>query len=420
MLFQKKLEEAPLYYWEEFSYMMAIPECEEENILKERLENFSSTSEFQVSEVHYDTKGYFEATVTYEKEKYIVGFYLGGVSVPEYYLQNNFLFKEKEKEALLQAKKAITIFLKFNENPKKCFHLQLKLACAFVPDLIGVLDESAEKMLPAGWVKMAAKSNVLPSAKDLFTVQAVTGKRSVWLHTHGLLRCGVTELEILESEKEHYNEHYNLLNTYAMYLIENGPSFNPEENIAYIGRLSNGSPIVAVCRSWTKGILEYKKLELGGLKDRENGHNSKTSIVFLYTCEEDEKRKKLNKVSIYNDIWKDNPLFFFSDEETNRMKSLAKERFSYVVENFKKEEVPVLIKIGLPLKQKGKFEYIWFELLEIKGDKFRAKLTQEPYDVDDIHTGDERWFSKSDVADWIIYTKEFSVTPSNAYLLEKE
>jgi len=310
--------------------------------------------------------------------------------------------------------------MKFTDNPKKCFHLQLKLACAILPDLIGILDESAEKMLPAGWVKMAASSKVLPSAKDLFTIQAVQGKESIWLHTHGLARCNITELEILESDKEHFNEHYNLLNTYAMFLVEEGPTFNPEETIAYIGRLMNGNPVVTTCRIWTKGILEYKKLELGGVKDRENGHNSKTSIVFLYTSEEDEKNKKLNKVSIYNDVWKDNPLFFYSNEETDRMKSLAQERFSYVIENFKKEEVSVLIKIGLPLKQKGKFEYIWFELLELKKDKFKATLTQEPYDVSDIHEGEERWFSKDDVADWIIYTKEFSVTPSKAYLLEKK
>ena len=145
----------------------------------------------------------------------------------------------------------------------------------------------------------------------------------------------------------------------------------------------------------------------------------KLVLYFYIQCEEDEKNDVLSKVSIYDELWGDNPLFFFSNEETNRMKSLAKERFSYVIEEFKNKDNKILLKIGLPLKDKKNFEHIWFELLEIKGDKFKARLTQEPYDISDIHTGYEAWYTLKDITDWIIYTKEFAVNPSNAYLLEK-
>ncbi|MDE5538935.1 MAG: DUF4026 domain-containing protein, partial [Bacilli bacterium] len=317
--------------------------------------------------------------------------------------------------------KALTIFMKFGSDIKKSFHLQLKIALTLIPDLIGILDESAEKMLPAKWVKLAAASKVLPSSRDLFNVQAVTGKNNeVWLHTHGLCRCGVTELEILNSDQEHYQQHYNLIMTYAMFLVDNKQSdFEIPTSGAYIGRLINGNPIVATHTSWTEGILEYKKLKLGANKDRQHGHNSKTSIIFLYTSEEDEKNRVLNKVSIYDKLWGDNPLFFFSNEETDRMKELARERFSYVKKALANKDNSILIKIGLPLKEKDKFEHIWFELLEIKGNKFKAKLTQEPYDIPDIHTGYEAWYTLNDVTDWIIYTKNFAVNPSNAYLLEE-
>ena len=159
-------------------------------------------------------------------------------------------------------------------------------------------------------------------------------------------------------------------------------------------------------------------MKLGNLKDREGGHNTKTNIIFLYQSEEDEKKDILRKVSVYDQLWGENPLFFFSDEETSRMKNLALERFDYVEKAFKTKENSVLLKIGLPLKEKGKFEHIWFELLEIKGDKFLAKLTQEPYDVSTMHTGDEAWYTVEDVTDWIIYTKDFAINPDNVYLLE--
>lgn len=420
LIMKKKLIEKPLEYWEEKSYMMVVPPAEDEDILKKSIERLSSSKDFKVKEIDYEINGIITVKVKYEKEDYEVGFYTGGLSVPEYYLYKNFLFTEEEKEALLNAHQAITVFMEFGKNAKKSFQLQLKIAVALIPDLIGVLDESAEKMLPAKWVNMISSSNVLPSSRDLFTVQAVQGKHDkVWLHTHGLCRCGITELEVLESDKTHYEQHYNLISTYAMYLIDKQEYFEPRYNGAYIGRLINGYPVVVTCAPWTDGILEYKKAKLGNIKDRENGHNTKTSIIFLYTSEEEENNRILKKVSLYDELWGENPIFFYSDAETDRMRDLARERFAFVKENFKNKDNTILIKIGLPLKEKGKFEHIWFELLEIKGNKFKCKLTQEPYDIPDIHTGYEAWYTLDDVTDWIIYTKDFAVSPSNAYLLEK-
>ena len=162
-----------------------------------------------------------------------------------------------------------------------------------------------------------------------------------------------------------------------------------------------------------------RKQKLGGINDRKNGHNSKTSIIFLYQSEEDEKNGVLSKISIYDTLWGENPLFFISEKETSRMKELAMERFSYVKEQSENKENTILIKIGLPLKEIGKFEHIWFELLEFKGEKFKAKLTQEPYDIDTMHEGDEAWFTVKDVTNWTIYTKNKTIDPDLVYLLEQ-
>ena len=418
-MFKKKLKEQPLNYWEEQSYMMVIPKEVNDNLLKAITGRLTSSKEFEVKNLKFNVNGVANLRVFYDQEEYEVGFYLGGINVPDYYL-NSFLFQEEEKQAILNAKTSLTIFMPFKEDAKKSFHLQLKLAMTALPDLIGVMDESAERMLPAKWVKMASLSKVLPSSKDLFNVQAITGKNGeVWLHTHGLCRCGITELEILESDQEHYKEHYDLLATYAMFLLDSQNHGNPEKKGAYIGRLINGSPIVATCVSWVKGLEKYKKLKLGNEKDRVASHNTKTSIVFLFTSEEEEKNGILNKVSIYNEFWGNNPIFFFSDEETERMSKLAKERFKTVLEQFKNKENKIILKIGLPLKEKGKFEHIWFELMEVKDNKLKAKLTQEPYDIPNMHTGDTAWYTKEDITDWIIYTKDAAINPNNVYLLEK-
>ena len=62
-------------------------------------------------------------------------------------------------------------------------------------------------------------------------------------------------------------------------------------------------------------------------------------------------------------------------------------------------------------------EHIWFELIAFEEDRFKARLLQEPYNVEGMHTGDEGWYTVEDVTDWMIYTPEFPVSPDKAYLL---
>jgi len=419
---EKKLKESPLNYWEENSYMLVFPEDETKDLLTGIFERVGKIEGVEIKEtktLKIDEPGYIK--LIYDNEEYEVGFYPNNFQVPESYMNNKYYFKAEEIEKLKKVTRALTIFMKFKDDSKKSFHLQLKLAVAMVPDMIGLMDESAEKILPASWVRLAAKSNVTPGPADLYTVQAIYDKNGeVWLHTHGLCRCGLTELEILKSDKENYNNHYNLISTFASYLIDKNKEFNVHEDSAYIGMLINNQPVVVTCVPWTEGLKEYKKLTLGDVKDRKEGHNTKTSLIFIYKSEEDEKQKRISKVSEYNNLWGENPLFFISNEETARMKQLAMERFNYVKEEFGKEENKIIIKIGLPIDDnKQDFEHIWFELIEFEGDKFKAKLLQDPYNVENIHEGDERWYTVDDVTDWVIYTPGASITPDRVNFLTK-
>ena len=120
-----------------------------------------------------------------------------------------------------------------------------------------------------------------------------------------------------------------------------------------------------------------------------------------------------------NHLINDNPLFLRSNEETEIMRNLAKERFKFVKEQAPNKENKIDIKIALPIDdEENEYEHIWFNLIEFEGDKFKAKLIQEPYNVKSFHIGDESVFSIADVTDWVIYTKKFSVNPSSVYLLD--
>lgn len=417
------LREAPLAYWEEKSYMMAIPRDNSADMLDGIFDRVAAIKGVTVKAKSLpDENQPGKIIFTYEGEEYEVGYFVGKFQWSPMLGMNNYYFSEEEQALLKAADRGLTLFMEFHRDCKKSFHIQLKLAVAMVPNLLGLLDESAEKMISARWAVMAANSAVTPGPEDMFIVHAVAGKKGeVWLHTHGLCRCGITELEILHSDKEHYTNHYHLLSTFVSYLMDKGEPFVPKQSSIYIGVLTNGYPIVATCVSWTEALREYPKLTLGGTADRRDGHNTRTSPIFVYQSEEDEKAGKLSKVSEFDSVWGDNPMFFISNAETDRMRTLARERFHFVREQAGKDGNKAIVKIGLLRddneEDSNEREHIWFELIAFEGDKFKARLLQEPFAVAGMHEGDEGCYTIEDVTDWVIYTPAGSVTPGTAYLL---
>ena len=421
-IFKKKkavYEKQPPHYWEESSYMQIIPKIKGtrsfDDGFADRLAEIEGVKIKQLEMPIVQTTG--KLLLEYNNEEFEVGFYWGDFRLHPMLQHQNQFFSESQMKTLSEANTALVMFMRFKGSGKVSYHLQLKLAVAMVPGFAGLVDESAEKLLCYDWVKMAAESKVLPSAISLFCIQAVYDEKTgeVWLHTHGLARCGVTELEILQSDREHYNEHSYVINALADRLLCN----DIKDSTAYIGKYSNGAPIVAVLVPWTEGLHEYKKLKFGGADDRKEEHNGDTSIIFFYRSEEDEKNRHLVKVSELKKDWGDNPLFFFSDEETERMSRLARERFEYLKMHADKKDWRILIKVGLKVDNSDETnrEHIWFELKSFEGDSFRAELTQEPFADLGMHEGDEGVFTVDDVTDWMVFTPKTRITPETAYLL---
>ena len=429
------IKEAPLAYWEEYSCMSALVP-ENYSLTEEVFVNIEALDGIKIKYKklpHKKTAG--KLVISYECTDYEVGFFLGDFPVHEMRHWQQQYFTEEEKEQILNEKKALNVYMKFEGNPKKCYHLQLKLIYAMIPEMVALCDESAERMLNKKWVELAAKSNVLPSPTSLYTVQAVYDENEVWLHTHGLCRCNLHEIEILGSNKDDSRTHYDLISSYACRLLdENNPVEEDDgneigEETINMGVFYDGEPIVATSKKWINSLKYYPKDILGGIEDRKDSHNSKTNILFLYGSEEDFNKKRLRKPSEFTEKLENNPIFYLSNEETARMSSLARERFSYVERMLKekqegKDDIGIIIKLGLEtIDEEGNLdsknrEHIWFEALSMEGDSFKARLTQEPYNIPNLHEGDEGTYSIDYVSDWRIHTENGVVSPETVYLLD--
>ncbi len=420
-----KPQQQPLGYWEEQSYMIAIPKNKDFNVVDgifDRVAAIDGVNIKRKQDFDVEQKILGSAVIDYQGEEYDISFYYDTFDGQSLYITNMESLSENELQSVKDTEMALTVFMTFNNDAIKSYHLQIKFILAAVPELAAVYDESAERVMSGRQARLYAQSDVVPPATAVYTIQAVGEEDGeVWLHTHGLCRCGLTELEVVQSCSKYANEHANIINTLASNLL------NKEEkgDTYYVAKIGEDIPIVVTTVLWTEALDKYNKLELGGYKDRKEGHNSRTSIIFAYKNERDASLHNYSKLDIYDDLWEEgNPLFFISDQETERMKAAATERFDYMKKAWETLDCDVLIKIGLKVDEKyseeagnTNREHIWFQLVEMKEKSFTARLTQEAYWVDDIHEGDIREFTVDDVTDWRIYTDEFVLSPDTVYVL---
>lgn len=342
-------------------------------------------------------------------------------AIPEFYRVQHF-FPDVDFEAIRTAKVALVTSMEFGDDPLASYHAQLKFIEAMLPDKLAVLDESSEKLLSPLWVTLAANSHIHPSPNYIFTVQAVGGdQEQVWLHTHGLNRCGIPELEILDANTENYQSQYHAIVNAASRLLEMEMP-EPKEPL-YLGRLSETVDLVVTFVPWEEAVEAYAPDKLGGKLDRRESHNGNSCVIYIYPTYEDYENKNYQSLSLFDEILAENPLYWLSNQETDRMKALALERVEYMKKAFADKDNQILVKVGLVVdpehrSEENEKEHIWFELLSINDTGFQASLTQEPYFIEGLHEGAIRDCAYEEITDWLIFAPQARISPDDVYLLE--
>ena len=411
---------------QEPSYMIAIPK---DQSLIDDPKNFMGnlmTCEFiKVNDMNMDDdRGLLVLDLTIGDNDYEVELSPTNVEIPSF-VRPEHTFTDEEVKMLDEAEVGLGVCIDYEGDNNQCFYDQLRIIDVLFPELIAVLDCPSEKLLSGKWVSLAAKSSVLPAPRYLFTVQAISdGGDEVWLHTHGLKRCGLYELEILNSNKEFFNDHYKMIEAFALRMLESDESIEPGDAV-FIGQAA-GKQLTLTAVDWKEALEHYPDVTLGTEEDRDDGvHGEDTCVLMIYKNERAEEQQIYTPVDDFNQFLGQNPMFYFSTEETKRMSALARERLPYMIKAFGNKENTVIAKIGLTIDKehwsnpdKPEKEHIWFEIKDIKNDSVVGELTQEPYYVSGMKQGDTGTYPFSDITDWLIFTKENRVSPDDAYLLE--
>lgn len=408
----------------EVSYMLAIPAREEDLMdLDGMMTRLSQAEGIRV--LHTDMEeDRLKMQIQVDQTTYPVKLYPTDFQVPELY-RSLHAFPDVDMEALDQIETGLAMEMFYGDDPLASYHAQLRILHELLPEKLAILDDSSEKILSGRWAALAASSKIPPAPRYIYTVQAVSDEEEdiVWLHSHGLNRCGLTELEVLHSSKEMYQSHYSVMEIMANQLLEMEEPLEPLEPL-FMARLTNEVSLIGTLVPWEQAVELYDADMLGGKQDREESHNGYTSAIFAYPSYEDFQKGTYGALSIYDEYLQGNPIYMFTTGETERMKALALERLGYMQKVFGREERTILVKLGLEVDQEylekdnGK-EHIWFELLGMGDQGMTAKLTQEPYYIDGLHKGHVGQYPWEMITDWAIYTPERRITPDDVYLLEE-
>lgn len=401
----------------ELSYIMGIPRNPEDIGTYESLvKKLEAYEEFGVRTLESNGEKFIE--IDYNNEHYIVQLLIEDFQVPELYTVAHQI-NEMDFNKIMETKTGITTVMEFGESNIDSYHFQLKLLSVLLPDMLGIMDYSSQKILSGRWAVMAGNSYIPPAPEYIYTIQAINdddGK--VWLHTHGLRRCGSLELEILGSDINSYQDHGTVIQMTAKNIVTNKYLDDSGEPF-YIGE--------GIVGTWVPldEILDtMAKDDLGGADSRNEEHLD-TAVIYVYLSEKDYNNKVYTHISQVNEQLKNNPVFFISDEETARMKGLALERWQYFAEALDNPENNGLIKFGLladeEYRQEGNanLEHLWFHIKRINGDNITGELINQPYYIANLNEGDELTLKKSDLTDWIIYTPFAEITPDRVYLLDE-
>ena len=283
----------------ELSYIMGIPELPKDiGMYDDLIKRLEENREFRVKVLKNDTEKFLR--VDYKDEQYIVQILIEEFEVPELFTVAHQI-NENDYNKIMESKLGVTTIMEFGESNIDSYHLQLKLISTMIPSLLGIMDFSSQKLLSGRWAKMAAESYIQPAPEYIYTIQAINDEDgSVWLHTHGLRRCGSLELEIIGSDTENYQNHGTAIQMIAKNIVTNR-YLEEEKEPFYIGE-----GIVGTWLPLEEVLDGYPPESLGGSAGRDDEHGE-TAVVYVYLTEEDYKNGRYAHISSVNEIMKNNP-----------------------------------------------------------------------------------------------------------------
>ncbi|MFD3450362.1 DUF4026 domain-containing protein [Microbacteriaceae bacterium 4G12] len=323
-----------------------------------------------------------------------------------------------------------------------CFYHQLQFLWQLAPDLLFAIDSSAAmKVLSRSYIEYHVENELLPDIPDLYVIHSVyeggndDEPTQYWFHTHGLLRAGVTEAElIIPNRLSSYYGIPELFQTFANNAIENGqvPINEPviiaqsqqgmihtvavpwEKGLSYIGHKTSITQLTSIKEEEVHiQPIDAKNSFLGGMDARDEYHQLPSVVLFYFNDTEGYIESFFSEQEENTEL-----MFYKTNSETARMAYNAKNSFGYFANIFNteqnNEDFRFLAKFGIPYEEEQS-EHMWFEMTNITEDSIHGVLINQPYFIEHMAEGTSYNLDFEHLTDWIIYAEDEVIKPSNLY-----
>lgn len=297
------------------------------------------------------------------------------------------------------------------DDPHASFWSLMRLIAEPFEDVPAIADLNSERWHPRESLDRALASGVEPPLSVLWMIHVVQWSDAdddtgAWIHTHGLQRCGLPELEMLEVPPGCIEPAVALLETIAGRLLD-GAVPAPGEPYAV------GPQLQVTLEPWQDAAPRVTDAP-GGPDDRTGEDNPHVGVGAVICASRE----------VLDCIERGQGAYFLSPRESERQARLAQAGWPELAGAFSKlrdEDVQFYLKAGLAGGEDGRErEHLWFVVRRIEGDRAEAELLNPPCLVTSIRKGDVTWIERHMVSDWSVATRRGSIGPGEVDRLDEE
>lgn len=396
------------------SYIMAVPDNDMDVDSPELVyDRIRACDEFELKTISFDDRNQCPmVTITYDNTDYVVDINIEPLNIrPDFIIC--FPLSQKSIKRLKQAKLAITTSMTF-EDSLKSYHFQIKLIHCILPNKAAVIDLNTERILSPEWVSFAAGLPVSPGPNYLFSINVVPQKNSVWIHTHGLNRCGFIELEILDVPLNKVDLYASVLNIAANRALSDN-NLSSEGQPFEITKFDDSESFEIAWKPFKTALKDYSSDIPGANETRTKEHNFMNAAIYYY----DHSSSDLVKLTELENIELDRAYIKLSDAETDRMCTLAQGTIPALKKACSLEHAKALVKIKLAAADDTGVnnEHIWATVDKITDDSVYCSLIQNSLYAQDISENDKIKTDLRNITDWAVTINNNRVTPDCAFLI---
>lgn len=311
--------------------------------------------------------------------------------------------------------------------------LQLAVMDAVAGECYAVQDLVAATFLSGTWLAEMAETYTPPSLECAYVIHAITPEDSengdYWLHTHGLLKFGLPELEILRVKQSHLSACQNIMTSMANALMDNGVLWQEDDGVILLGRHEHGDLSVRLM-AWQDALahtlFDVTKTGFfsGDLSERSEGDiHTEPSMVILA----DTNGKMTHLADLGDILSEDNHMMMLlPNQETKRMYYLAAEKLPVLARCMKRfaPEKGVwgyMMKIACTSPSTEETEHMWFIVESMDDESVTAELVNAPFFIPEMQNGEVYTLPLENVTDWCIYSSPLQarIAPDDVFRLKR-